>query len=389
MFHWMSRSRAAAMVLALAASMAACDTPSEGGLEPEFAVTGWERTSFDVYSQNLYLGGDTGPLFDPNVVGNLPLLVQAVGHFWDDVQASDVAARMDAIAEQIALRDPEVVGLQEVLRFVTLNGSFQPDGEAFIDFLGLLEGAIAARGLPYERVVVQETTSSALPLDVDLGAGAVTQYLGFTDRVVILKRTDVAVSAVDSDTYVAAIPIMPGVEIRRGWARVTVNHEGTMHNFVNTHLETQRVRAVHDPQAAELMGILNALDGVTVLAGDLNSDAAAAEGDPSWTPTYGLLREAGFADLWEIAPHARTDPGFTCCQAGDLRNDVSELDERIDFVLVRSTAGAIPGDDARRGHFRADVVGDRTSDRTADGLWPSDHAGIVAGIRMADAVTDE
>jgi endonuclease/exonuclease/phosphatase family metal-dependent hydrolase len=368
-------------MLALVVAVAACDdTPSETPTGPQMdVVTGWERTALDVYSQNLYLGGDTGPLFDPSVVGDITKLLPAVGTFWADVQASDVPGRMAAIADRIAEQNPELVGVQEALQFVTLDGSFQPDGGAFIDLLGALQAAIAAEGLPYDVVVAQPATSSALPLAVDFTTGQVTQYLGFTDRVVILKRSDVVVTDTDSGVYGAAIPITPQVQIRRAWARATVNHEGEAYHFVNTHLETQRVRPVHDLQAAELMAITSSLDGVTVLVGDLNSDAEGVEGDPSWTPTYGDLIAAGFADVWELAPHSRTDPGLTCCVA-DLSDATFDRDQRLDFVLVRSADDPIPGPGSERGHFRSDVIGDRPADRTDSGLWASDHAGIVGSV---------
>lgn len=377
--------------LAIAVATAACDmdTPSRTSLEPQFAVDGWERTAFDVYTQNLYLGGDTGPLFDPAVIGNPVRLVQEVQTFWDDVKHSDVAARMDQIAEELALRNPEVMGVQEALQFVTLGADFQPDQQGFVDLLGALQTAIAARGLPYEVAVTQPTTASALPLEIDFGTGQVTRYLGFTDRIAIFRRTDVDVTEATSATYAASIPVAPGFDVKRGWARVTVDHEGTVHNFVTTHLETQGVRPVHDAQADQLMAILDGLDGLTILTGDLNSDAEAVEGDPSWTPTYGKLIAAGFSDMWALAPHARTDPGFTCCQDKDLRNETSSLEERIDFVLVRSSDGPIPGEGNERGFFRADVIGDRSTDRTDDGLWPSDHAGLTAGISHADMVADD
>ena len=185
-----------------------------------------------------------------------------------------------------------------------------------------------------------------------------------------------------SAVFGAAIPLAPGVAIKRGWASVTVNHEGVPHHFVTTHLETQGVRPVHDGQAFELLNVVVAgLNGITIVSGDLNSDATAQEGDPSWTPTYGNFIAADFADLWELAPHSRRDQGFTCCQDPSLRNESSELDERIDFVLVRSSDGPIPGSGLRRGQFRADVIGDRARDRTESGLWPADHAGLVGSIR--------
>ena len=119
-------------------------------------------------------------------------------------------------------------------------------------------------------------------------------------------------------------------------------------------------------------------DGVTVLMGDLNSDAEADPGEPSYTDTYGNLVAAGFVDVWASAPHAHRANGYTCCQTDG--NEPRRPDERIDFVLVRGEGfTSAPGQ--RRGHYFAEVVGTRRFDRTPSGLWPSDHGGIVASIR--------
>lgn len=390
--EWYPKWRRLGVTFGLALALAACDKPADSGVQPEFGVaeTGWERTAFDVYSQNLYLGGSTSSLFDPAVIADPLALVAAVGAFWEDVQASDVVARMGEIADEIGRRNPEVVGVQEALQFVAvdLTGAVPP---VVIDLLGALEAQIGARGLPYELVVAQETTSSQLPLSIALTEAGpqITSALLFKDRVAVLRRTDVDVTDVESDTYTFDVPVIPNqVHIKRGWARVSVEHEGMTHHFVNTHLETQAVRPVNEAQGAELLGIVAGLEGVTIVAGDLNSDAAASEGAPSYTQTYENFIASGFADMWEISPHSRRDPGFTCCQADDLRNATSDLDERIDFVLVRSSEGPIPGEDNRRGHFRLDVVGDRPSDMTAGGLWPSDHAGLSGSIRNADGTDD-
>lgn len=395
MQEFLRNLRLVGMVLALTVGVAACDNPDEpqnDPLAPEFHYSGgdgWGRQALDVYTQNLFLGGDTGPLFDPAVIADPVALFQAVNTFWAQVQQSDVEGRMGEIADQIARRNPDFVGVQEALQFVTLSASFQPNGGGFIDMLAALQGAIDARGLPYETVIVQPTTSSALPLGIDFSTGQVTEYLGFTDRVAILKREDVELTGTASGVYAAAVPVAPGVEIKRGWASVSTDRGGVPHHFVSTHLETQGVRPVHDGQAYELLNVVLAgLDGFTIVSGDLNSDAEAQEGDPSWTPTYGDFLSAGFADVWELAPHSRRDRGYTCCQDPDLRNETSQLDERIDFVLVRSADGPIPGQGRARGHFRADVVGDRRGDRTPSGLWASDHGGLVASIRAPDRDPD-
>ena len=89
------------------------------------------------------------------------------------------------------------------------------------------------------------------------------------------------------------------------------------------------------------------------------------------TATYSDLLSGGFTDAWSARwPRAA---GLTCCQAEDLRNPTSTFDQRIDLVLVRG-----------RAHVRhATVTGDDEADRTPDGLWPSDHAGVTATIQFS------
>ncbi len=364
-------------LMVLGAAIAACEDEPTSLVAPQTAVVAREPSALpplDVYSQNVYLGGDTGPLFSLNF-SNIPAVVAATNAFWQEVGQSATPERMAAIVDEIAARRPHVVGLQEVLRFVVFNGTGGVIGG--LDLLALIEAEIAARGLPYTTEVVQSATSATLPLAVS--STGITQALNFTDRLVILRRNDVTLTSEASGLYAAAFSLGP-VTLRRGWARVSLDHHGTPHHFVTTHLEVQALAPVQAGQTQQLLNqVLAGLDGVTILAGDLNSDAAAEPGDPSWTNTYDLVRGAGFGDVWKLAPYAARGDGFTCCQANDLLNPVSELDERIDFVLVRSSE-IRPGGGFGRGHYRIDVVGEDDADRTAGGLWRADHAGLVASI---------
>jgi endonuclease/exonuclease/phosphatase family metal-dependent hydrolase len=369
--------------LLLGALLTACqDDPDEdylGPTEPQLAAFAAEAGGggaepFDVYTQNVYLGGDTGPLFTLDLT-NVPAVVAATNTFWSAVQQSEAADRMAAIVDEIDRRRPHVVGLQEVLRFVVLNDTMTPiDG---LDLLALIEAEIAARGLPYTTEVVQSTTSAGLPLAV--GASGITRLLSFTDRLVVLRRNDVTIQNELSGVYAAAVPLGP-VTLRRGWAGVSVEHDGTIHHFVTTHLEVQALAPVQAAQRQQLLDqVLSGLDGVTILAGDLNSDASAEPGDVSWTDTYDVVVAAGFGDLWEMAPRGGRHRGFTCCQDPSLVNP-SELDQRIDFVMVRMDESLRPNGKAR-GHYRVDVVGEAEADRTSGGLWPADHAGVVGSLR--------
>lgn len=380
--------RASALMLAAATAVAAaaCSEPMEEPMAPEFGLVGHGESgiAFEVYTQNMYLGGETAPLFTLDFT-NLPAVISAANLFWAQVLASDAPARASEILEEIGREMPHVVALQEVLQFALLDAAFQPVGG--LDLLGEVEDAIGARGLPYETALVQATTSSALPLAYDADAGVVSLWLGFTDRLVTLRRTDIAVVESAQGLYQQGIPLGP-FDLRRGWTRLTVDFDGVPHHFVNTHLETQATPQVQALQAAELRAaVLADLEGVTVLAGDLNSNAAASAPDPTWTPTYESLLADGFVDVWATAPHSTNEVGLTCCHDDSLLGD-SEFDQRIDFVLVRSTGGGHVEPSHLRGVFRAAIVGEEPSDRTVGGLWPSDHAGLMASLRLGWLVDD-
>jgi exonuclease III len=82
------------------------------------------------------------------------------------------------------------------------------------------------------------------------------------------------------------------------------------------------------------------------------------------------LKNAGFVDAFRTA--RPNDPGFTCCQAENLLNVNSALSSRIDLIQFR-------------GPFTIEnvqVVGASPADRLHLGLWPSDHAGVVATLTL-------
>ena len=99
-----------------------------------------------------------------------------------------------------------------------------------------------------------------------------------------------------------------------------------------------------------------------IVMGDMNSLPA--------TPVYEQFIDGGYQDAW-TDNHGMFD-GPTCCQSGDLLNDASELNTRIDQIFLR---GALtPVSSAR--------VGQKTEDKTGSGLWPSDHAAVVVKVQL-------
>jgi len=153
----------------------------------------------------------------------------------------------------------------------------------------------------------------------------------------------------------------------RGWAAIDVNVRGSKFRFVTTHLDSI-VPAIRIAQAGELLRTAANTSLPVIMAGDFNIGAHNSL-DPSF-PAYQAMINAGFTDAWQSkrAP----DPGFTCCQAQNLLNPTSLLNERIDLVLFRGGFGV------------ADIslIGTQQADRTSSGLWPSDHAGVAATLRL-------
>ena len=339
---------AALVVAALAASCAlAKSDPGKGGRE------------ITVMTRNLFLGTDLKPIF---AATTLPGLAGAVGAGWTQVQANDFPARAEALAGEIAAGKPDLVGLQEAMLFRTdspADGPATPAEAGAQDFVALLVDSLARRGLHYRAASVFTGTDAELP-----AGWPPQQDVRLTDRVVVLVRSGAGmkVSNPRSGAYAAAFVVNTfagPLRTPRGWASVDVEARGASFRFVTTHLEAFAA-PIRTAQARELAKSTATTKLPVVVVGDLNS------GPGTDGVAYGILHKAGFADAWSRRG------GLTCCHAVDLKDPSPTLTKRVDLVLTKGRVTAV----------RAQVVGDEPRDRTAGGLWPSDHAGVVATLRM-------
>jgi hypothetical protein len=257
------------------------------------------------------------------------------------------------VAALLAQERPHLVGLQEVARWVLRDAA---GAETVLsDFLPTLLAALEQAGTPYDARAVAPGFGGGMVLP-DGG------WIGLSGDNVCLVRRDpeVAVAAERAGRFTDEHLIDTGTGIEfpvgRSWGVVEAEVAGTPVLFANTHTEAWDA-GVRDAQRDELLALLDDEALPIVLVGDLNA-----------TP-----REVGmpapYADAWTVA-HGPSG-GWTCGQDGDLRNEESLLRERIDYVWVR---------DAQVAGCR--VVGDRPEDRTPSGLWPSDHAGVVADLEL-------
>jgi endonuclease/exonuclease/phosphatase family metal-dependent hydrolase len=206
---------------------------------------------------------------------------------------------------------------------------------------------------------------------------------------VILVRSDIEYSNEQAGNFGAVLPIAVGGQPLgkpSGWASVDLTVKGLPYRIVNSHLEAADIApGVVDPalaglqaaQASELLGLADASPYPVILMGDLNSAA-----DGSSTATYQDILDAGFVDAWMVGK-PRGD-GFTSGQDPDLRNPISKLHHRIDFIFYRDDRTREGG--PFRGSIHVERVGEEEADRTVTGMWPSDHAGVFAALRMAPGV---
>ena len=323
-----------------------------------------ERVKVATY--NLYIGGDVGTLLAPGV-DTIPEFLAAASALWQSVVATNFAERAEAIADLLAETNPDVVGLQEVALWESAAGT-APLAPTY-DFLAMLRAELKERDAPY-KVLVTNTNfvSPVVPLPPPIGLN-----VRFTDRDVVIARSDLPKSQLKTSrprprTYSASVPFtLPTggtAAVVRGWSTIDITVAGLTYRFANTHLEAFSDQ-VRDLQAAQLARVLRRSPYPVVLVGDINAD-------PGTGAARILRKRVGMADAWSQGTGSR----FTAGQDDLLRNDPSTLTRRIDFVFFESD---------RKPDFtakKAFVIGEAAGDRTATGMWPSDHAGVVARLRL-------
>jgi endonuclease/exonuclease/phosphatase family metal-dependent hydrolase len=247
----------------------------------------------------------------------------------------DLEARLVLIVAALRALDPDVVALQE-----------SPVTRRRGDVAARLAEAL---GLAH---VSAPATDRVFPLRF-LGR-LVTGALGFREGPAILSRFPITGSAVHD---------LPRC---RRWLdpRVALRAEVRTPAGPLTVLSTHTSR--DDCQTRRVAELAAGAPGPVVVMGDLNTVEDA--------PGLAAFQSQGFVDLFRAANPG--EAGATVWQR--IREPAATVFRRVDYVLLR------PGDGVT-----VDVVGSRVvlnaPARQADGgvLWPSDHYGVLADVRLA------
>ena len=245
-----------ASLVALSILLAGCsDAPIAGPdrhLDAGLHVAAPAPPAVGVLNWNIYVGADAdaviAALVTPDPADDVPAILGALETF----ERTFFPARAEAIADAIGRHRPLVVALQEVSSIDVDLNPFGVPAVVHLDFLAILQDALARRGLDY--VVGGEVTNIvATPLP----------SVSLVDRdVLLVDAPRVTVTSSAGQSYTANIgEVAPGVELKRGWVMITADVNGRSFTFVNTHLESGQgddLSALRAAQALELMSIVGA-----------------------------------------------------------------------------------------------------------------------------------
>jgi endonuclease/exonuclease/phosphatase family metal-dependent hydrolase len=267
--------------------------------------------------------------------------------------------RCELIAEEIAQRRPHLAALQEVLR-ASEHGDI---GVKLRDAVNRLCGGEVYR------------------LDYVRADGAGDGEFAFEEGLALLTRIEPD-SPAESLRFRAQVELaaeVGGQRYRLPDDRVAVRRRFRLENgaridFCVAHLTDRpecidgtAVRTLQAREFAQWALEGTATEITVVLAGDFN--------DVPGSDTIASLQRAGFLDLHEAFGRG---PGYTNNRDNiDLSAEPATHNQRIDYLMVRPRGGHAPevvevGPFAERPH--------RESDGTW--LWPSDHIGVIASLRL-------
>ena len=342
------------------------------------------KRDFKTMTANLYIGTGTETITnlnpaDPNYVDEL---LAAVTGIYYELLASQPPLRLQAVADRIAARMPDMVAVEEatLLRVhgdIALGGT-TPATEVVYDYLQILVDSLTARGAHYAIVSTSQEWDVEMPMYI-LGTDGVptgVDDVRQTDREAILVRTDLPpgqlrVSHPQSGNFTNLLQFPGlGLAMTRGWCSIDVSFRGENFRYICAHIEEETSPDIQVAQAKELLAGPVKTCLPVVLVGDFNSDPLHRDRPKGQPTAYPKIIAAGFHDTWALLHPFHPAGGLTWGHDEFLADPSVLFDRRIDFVFFRGP-GFVP--------VKAEPI-DISLGRTEPPLWASDHAALAAEL---------
>lgn len=341
---------------------------------------GYNNAEISVMTRNIYVGTDVDKILLTENHEEIPLIVTELKQM---LEATNFPERALALAKEIYVNQPHLIGLQEVSLFRIQSpgdaafGGTTPAEEIIFNFLEILMEAISSYGLEYEVAAKIKNADVEMPMFI----GSETEFddLRLTDYDVILAKRGIPISKVVEKNYNARVIVEDlGLELPCGYVAVTAEVNGKPFRFVNTHLQdidqSEELAMIQKLQTNELMRSLSKTLIPVILVGDFNSSA------PNGLTYQTITDRNGYTDVWLKNCLTDNPSGLTYGHDLDLRNATQNFWERIDYVFVKCGKGKHKLVKLKK--VFASVLGDEVQDKTPSGLWPSDHGGVLANLKF-------
>ena len=343
---WRGRIAAAAVLAVLSAGI--------GGL----LAHDDDNDTVRVMNQNFYEGTN---YIELATAGSPGAFVAAVTTTYNNILATKPVERAATLARRIAREKPDVVGLQEVSLLRT-GAPGTPATTIQSDMLQAVMDELDRVGERYRVVAIIPGFDAQAPSTMGVDVRLTSQDAMLVRRDRGDDRLHVENNQVRhyivNQVFPTPVGPIPNV---RGYAAIDVTVRGRSFRYATTHLDT--TPSVQMAQAAEMMAAAGSTSLPLIFTGDFNARADSGL-DPTFA-TYQMFINAGFSDAWR---KRLPDPGFACCQAQNLLNPSSAHNQRIDLILTRGNIGV--------SNIRV------LTEKTPSGLWVSDHAGVIAELRI-------
>jgi endonuclease/exonuclease/phosphatase family metal-dependent hydrolase len=335
-----------------------------------------------VMTRNVFLGADLAPAIGAPDIASA---INGAGTVWNEFQATKFPERAIPLANEIKASKADLVGLQEVALWrkqAPSDGGAPPLSpvagataatQVEQDFLKLLQARL---GDSYKLVKANEEFDAELPVDQDnsdsTGAGPLATLgadldarLTMRDVILLRKGSKLKIGKVRAGHYTTRYePDVGGIEIPvdRGWVSAEAKLGKRTFRFVNTHLEAFGDPKIRAAQAKELTkGALKTKEQV-ILVGDLNSGGPKDHEpeQPGDDLAYKALTKFGLFN---------NGARQSCCYQS-LTDADAKFDHTVDHVMTKPALKTV----------KTRITGN--TERTPSGLWPSDHGGVIATLKL-------